>query len=135
MSPITETPPRGIALATILLVDDDENSRIIFATALAHCGYHVITASDGWDAIRVAREMHPSVILLDIVMDGMDGNETMRALRADPATARIPAVAVTARALLHQRLEMLDAGFNEVLAKPVAPRTVVSAIEKVLGRS
>ena len=133
MSPVSETPSRGVAIATILLVDDDENSRILRDGACAprlsrHHGQRRV------DAIRVAREVRPNVILLDIVMDGVDGNATMRALRADPITRSIPSFALTARGLSHQRREMLDAGFDDVLVKPLPPKSVILVVEKALGR-
>ncbi len=84
-----------MAKATVLIVDDDPTIVAVLQAALEDEGYNVLTAVNG-GALPVAREQRPHVILLDIMMPGMDGVEVSRRLRADPATAKIPIVAMSA---------------------------------------
>jgi CheY-like chemotaxis protein len=79
----------------VLIVDDDEDIIDLLTDALHMQGYQVLTAVDG-AALGVARESHPDLILLDVHMPGMDGVEVSRQLRADPATASIPIIAMSA---------------------------------------
>ena len=82
----------------LLLVDDDDDIRDVAAAALELVnGFRIVTASNGLDALRQAKEHRPDGIVLDVMMPGMDGLETVRRLRADPATADIPVILLTAR--------------------------------------
>ena len=81
---------------TLLLVEDNEDNRIIYSTVLRHLGYAVIEAQDGVQAVALARSEHPDLILMDISIPMMDGWEATRVLRRDPATSSIPIVALTA---------------------------------------
>ena len=82
----------------LLLVDDDDDIRDVAAAALELVsGFRIVTATNGLDALRQAKEHHPDGIILDVMMPGMDGLETVRRLRADPATADIPVILLTAR--------------------------------------
>lgn len=117
--------------ARVLLVDDDEDCRIIYSTALEAAGFDVTIAENGADGIRLALELRPDVILLDIAMPVMDGRAAVRALKGDPITRRIPTVAITAVASLHTRGDLAEDGFDAVLLKPVAPAVVVTAVRQV----
>jgi CheY-like chemotaxis protein len=83
-------------MATVLVVDDDLGITAVLEAALADAGYAVLTAGDGAAALQVARDRHPDVILLDVMMPVMDGVEATRRLRADPSTAAIPIIALSA---------------------------------------
>src|SRR4029079_581882 len=89
----------GIAKKTVLLVEDNEDNRIIYATALRYAGYAVLEAITGTEGVRLAREELPDLILMDISVPELDGWEATALLKADPATAHITILAVTAHAL------------------------------------
>jgi CheY-like chemotaxis protein len=103
------------ARGPVLVVDDDEATVEFLAVALEQAGYGVLSAVGG-GALRLATERHPAVILLDLMMPGMDGVEVGRRLRADPATADIPIVAMSAVERLHARGRSMP--MDDRLAKP-----------------
>lgn len=117
---------------TILLVEDHEDNRNIYRTILEHYGFEVLLAPDGGEGLRLARERQPSLILMDIAIPVIDGFEATRALKADPATAQIPVVALTAHALQEDRERAAAAGCDGYLAKPVEPRRVLEEVRRFL---
>jgi CheY-like chemotaxis protein len=118
---------------TLLLVEDNEDNRIIYSTVLRHVGYDVVEAYDGVEAIALARSMHPDLILMDISIPEMDGWEATRILRQDPETRSIPIIALTAHALADDRERATAVGFTAYLAKPVEPRAVVAEVRRWIG--
>ena len=88
---------------TVLLVEDNEDNRIVYATMLEHYGYTVVETANGEDAVRIAKDEIPDLILMDISIPGIDGWTATERLREDPRTAEIPVVAVTAHALPEHR--------------------------------
>ena len=84
---------------TVLLVEDNEDNLAIYTAILTHSGYSVIVATDGEAALAAVRERRPGLILMDVSIPKIDGWEVTRRLKADPATAEIPIVALTAHAL------------------------------------
>lgn len=119
----------------ILLVEDNEDNRVVYRTMLTHFGFQVIEAQDGQEALRCAREEHPDLILMDISIPVIDGWEATRQLKADPATASIPVIALTAHALDSDRARATEIGFDVFLAKPVEPRRVVTEVRRLLGQA
>ena len=117
----------------MLLVEDNEDNRIIYSTVLRHVGYDVIEAHDGAQAIALARSARPDLILMDISIPGIDGWEATRILRLDPDTSAIPIIALTAHALPDDREKAVQMGFTSYLAKPVEPRTVVAEVRRFIG--
>jgi two-component system cell cycle response regulator DivK len=117
----------------LLLVEDNEDNRIIYSTVLRHIGYTVIEALDGVQAIALARSEHPDLILMDISIPEVDGWEATRILRADPATRDIPIIALTAHALADDRERATAVGFTSYLAKPVEPRAVAAEVRRWIG--
>ena len=105
--------------ARILIVDDEERNRRLFAAMLEAEGYMALEAADGTQALELARQSLPDLVLLDIMMPGMDGYEVARALKADAATKAIPVVMVTALDDRESRLRGLEAGAEEFVTKPV----------------
>jgi CheY-like chemotaxis protein len=118
---------------TLLLVEDNEDNRIIYSTVLRHLGYTVVEALDGIQAIALARSELPDLILMDISLPEVDGWEATRVLRADPTTRDIPIIALTAHALAGDRERATAVGFTSYLAKPVEPRTVVAEVRRWIG--
>ncbi len=118
---------------TVLLVEDNEDNRIIYSTVLRHVGYGVVEALDGVKAIELARSVKPDIILMDISIPEIDGWEATRILRQDPETKDIPIVALTAHALADDRERATALGFTSYLAKPVEPRAVVAEVRRWIG--
>ena len=118
---------------TLLLVEDNEDNRIIYCTVLRHLGYEVIEAQDGVKAVELARSVQPDLILMDISIPRMDGWEATRILRGDPRTSDIPIIALTAHALADDRERATEVGFSSYLAKPIEPRHVVAEIRRWIG--
>ena len=103
----------------ILLVEDNENNAEILIRRLARKGFDVSLATDGLAAIARAKSDQPDLILLDMDLPEIDGWEAARRLKADPATARIPIIAVTAYAMVEERTKSLEAGCDEFETKPI----------------
>lgn len=118
---------------TVLLVEDNEDNRVVFATILRHYGYEVIEAEDGETGLHLARTRRPDLVLMDISIPVMDGWEATRVLKDDSATADIPVIAVTAHALAEDRARARSIGFDGFLAKPVQPRLVLEEVQRFIG--
>jgi CheY-like chemotaxis protein len=103
---------------TILIVDDDPDQHSVCGTLLEHAGYAVLHAFDGQEGVELARARRPDLVLMDIRMPRMDGIAARRALDADPGTARIPVVAVSADVLTWTERRVLQEGFAAHLPKP-----------------
>ncbi len=119
--------------ARILVVDDDPEIVNLFAYALRRAGYQVEGVLDGRAALERARQAPPDLILLDVMMPGMDGYEVARQLRAEAATSSTPIVMLTARALIADQVEGLQAGANSYLVKPVTPSVLVNKVREILS--
>ncbi len=121
------SPPAG---QTLLLVEDNEDNRIIYSTVLRHTGYQVVEAMDGVQAVALARSILPDLILMDISIPEIDGWEATKILRQDPTTRDIPIIALTAHALADDRERATAVGFTSYLAKPIEPRAVVAEVRR-----
>ena len=119
----------------ILLVEDNEDNRMIYRTILAHHGYEVIEAVDGEEGVERARSELPDLILMDVSIPKMDGWQATRTLKVDSATAHIPIIALTAHAMASDREKALEAGCDGYLAKPVEPRQVAAEVERQIARA
>ena len=117
----------------LLLVEDNEDNRVIYSTVLRHLGYEVVEAQDGVQAVDLARSELPDLILMDISIPRMDGWEATRVLRSDPKTREIPIVALTAHALADDRERASEVGFSSYLAKPIEPKVVVAEVRRLIG--
>lgn len=117
----------------VLLVEDNDDNRMIFATILDHFGYDVVQAPNGRDGVDMAEQHRPDLIIMDISLPVMDGLEATRRIRANPNTATIPVLAVTAHARDCDRERVIDAGCNDYLAKPVEPRKLVQRVQGMIG--
>ena len=113
----------------VLLVDDNATNRSVFAELLGHYGCTVETAENGEQAILLAREIKPDVILMDCQMPLMDGREATRRIRAAEAPGEhVAIVALTAHAISGDRESCLESGMDDYLPKPVSPETLVRRI-------
>jgi two-component system cell cycle response regulator DivK len=119
----------------ILLVEDNVDNQAIYRLILEHSGFAVLEADNGEDGIRMARENHPDLILMDISIPKIDGWEATRILKADERTKHIPIIALTAHALVTDRAKAEEVGCDGYLAKPVEPKHVVEEVHRHLGRA
>jgi CheY-like chemotaxis protein len=119
---------------TVLLVEDNEDNRIVYSTILQHFGYRVMEALNGEEGIAKARAEKPDLILMDISIPVIDGWEATQVLKRDPETRSIPIVALTAHALVSDREKAMEVGCDSYLAKPCEPKAVVSEVAKIIGR-
>ena len=119
---------------TVLLVEDKEDNRFIYATALRYVGYEVLEAMSGKQGIEQARKRLPDLILMDISIPDIDGWEATIVLKADPLTRAIPIIAVTAHVLPGDERRSIEAGCDGYLAKPVSPATLIAEVDRRFGR-
>jgi two-component system cell cycle response regulator DivK len=118
---------------TVLLVEDNDDNLRIYSTILTYSGYSVIEATDGEAALAAAREHHPGLILMDVSIPKIDGWEATRRLKADPATADIPIIALTAHALASDRKKAEEVGCDGYIPKPAEPGEVLAEVRRRLG--
>ena len=117
----------------VLLVEDNEDNRIVYSTILKHFGYTVIEALNGKEGIDKAQSQHPDLILMDISIPVIDGWEATQILKRDARTKQIPIIALTAHALASDREKAMEVGCDGYLAKPCEPRAVVAEVQRFLG--
>lgn len=116
----------------VLVADDNEDIRDLLATRLSTRGFEVTTASDGQEALELALTVHPDIALLDWVMPIIQGHELCVKLKADPRTADIPVVMLTARGEEEDRLLGLDLGADAYLVKPFDIDELVGTLKKLI---
>jgi HAMP domain-containing protein/CheY-like chemotaxis protein/signal transduction histidine kinase len=120
---------------TVLLVDDDARNIFALSSVLERRGMEVLTATTGSEAIAVlGARTDVAIVLMDIMMPGMDGYETIQTIRADPTYRRLPILALTAKAMKGDREKCLEAGASDYLAKPVNIQQLMSALRMWLHR-
>jgi CheY-like chemotaxis protein len=120
---------------TVLLVDDDARNIFALSSALERRGMNVLTATTGSEAIALVESTTElALVLVDIMMPGMDGYQTVQVIRADPAFRRLPIIALTAKAMKGDREKCLEAGASDYLAKPVDTEQLLSALRMWLHR-
>jgi len=122
-------------MAKILLVEDNEMNRDMLSRRLAKRGFDVVVALDGSSGAAAAAAEQPDLILMDISLPDMDGCEVTRLVRAQPATASIPIIALTAHAMETDRLRALDAGCQDYDTKPVDLARLLAKIDALLPRN
>ena len=118
----------------ILIVEDNEKNRKLVRDVLAFKGYRLAEAETGEDGVRLARELRPALILMDIQLPGISGIEALAHIRADDATRGIPVMAVTASAMSTDRSKILAAGFDGYQSKPINVKAFLAAVQAVLAR-
>ena len=123
----------------ILIVEDEEKDRKLARDVLEVRGYRTLGTSTGEEAIDLARDQKPALVLLEVRLDihlpGIDGIETFQRLRNDPVTEAIPVIAVTESATPDDRVRIEVVGFDRHLSKPINIKLFLEAIEEVLDAS
>ncbi|MDZ7777218.1 MAG: response regulator [Bacteroidales bacterium] len=118
----------------ILLVDDEEDVLEFIGYNLKREGYEVYTAKDGQEALEIAREKHPHLTLLDVMMPKMDGMETCEEMRKMPVVKDSLIVFLTARGEDYSQITGFDAGADDYVTKPIKPKVLLSRIKALLRR-
>ena len=121
-----------MAAGRILVVDDEEGIRVLCRVNLELAGHEVIEAGDGASALEVARQQHPDLIFLDVMMPIMDGWEVLRMLKEDPSTAEIPVIMLTARTSEADQIRAWGEGVMQYLAKPFDPQALEDFAEAAM---
>lgn len=116
----------------VLVVDDQQDIRLMCRVNLALEGYEVVEATDGAQALEMIAATPPDLVLLDVMMPGIDGWEVLDTLQADPALAEIPVVMLTARVRREDELRGWTAGASDYLSKPFNPSALTDVVNRVL---
>ena len=116
----------------ILIIEDQEDNRTILRDLLTAAGYELIEAVDGEEGVKLAQQEKPDLILMDIQLPGIDGYEATRRIRAVPALAAVPIIAVTSYALSGDEAKTRAAGCDGYVAKPFSPRQLLAKIREFL---
>jgi CheY-like chemotaxis protein len=119
---------------TVLLVDDDEDTLFTINEVVQSCGCKTLLANSGQEALDILENETPDLILLDIMMPGMDGFQTIKKIKEDSKNLNIPVFAVTAKAMVGDREVILKHGFDDYLPKPVDSVTMAFKIEKLFTK-
>jgi len=117
----------------VLLVEDNVDNRLVYATILRHHGFTVIEAENGVRGVELAREVQPDAILMDISLPLLDGWRATEMIKSDPVTAGIPVVALTAHALIQDEERARAVGCDGYLTKPCDPSRVLGELNRVIG--
>lgn len=128
----TRLPDRG--QPTILVVENEVSNRILIERVLSTRGYYCLSASNGREALEILDRERVDLILTDLSMPVLDGYRTTQLIRARPALANVPIVAVTAYALNDENEAALQIGCNEYLTKPFKPRQLLEVVDRLLPK-
>jgi twitching motility two-component system response regulator PilH len=120
-------------MALILIVDDSPTEVHVMQRALESHGYQTAAAADGAEGVRLARDLAPDLIFMDIVMPGMNGYQATRALSQDPRTKAIPVIMVTSKGQETDRIWGLRQGAVDYMVKPVSPDQLVAKAQATLS--
>ena len=119
-------------MSVILIVEDNEKNLKLVRDVLQVKGYETLEAGTAEEGLKIARERKPALILMDIQLPGMSGIEALKALRAAPATAAIPVVAITASVMQQDRQQIMSAGFDGFIEKPINLRVFLDTVQKTM---
>jgi CheY-like chemotaxis protein len=118
----------------VLVVEDYQDAREMYAAYLQFSGFEVAEAGNGVEAVEKAIELLPDIVLMDLALPRMDGWEATRRLKADPRTKHIPVVALTGHALAGHAEGAREAGCDSFVTKPCLPDALVAEIRRLLDR-
>jgi two-component system cell cycle response regulator DivK len=124
----------GTGPATILVVEDNALNLKLVRDVLTHAGYRIVSATSGEEGVRLASEVRPDLVLMDLQLPGIDGAEALRRLRAT-VSSTLPVVAVTAFAMDEDRAKAERDGFDGYLRKPISVRALPQQVRQILGET
>lgn len=134
--PTPSPPPAADAMrATVLLVEDDEDSRAIYGTVLRHAGYLVVEADDGDAAVKSVRQHRPDLVVMDAGLPGMDGWDATAALKNDPATASVPILVLTVHGQPTDVQRAEAAGCDAYVLKPADPSGLADTVARMIAEA
>jgi two-component system cell cycle response regulator DivK len=119
-------------MSLVLIVEDNDKNMKLVRDVLQVKGYQTLEAGSAEDGIALARAQKPDLVLMDIQLPGMNGIEALGVLRADPATASIPVIAVTASVMQQDRNLITQAGFDAYIAKPINLNEFLEAVRTMI---
>jgi two-component system, cell cycle response regulator DivK len=119
-------------MCKVLIIEDAPINMLLTNTVVTRYGHATMQAANAVDGVKLAREFHPDIVLMDLSMPQLDGLAATRILKGDPATRDIPIIAVTASGQLTDKEKALGAGCDAYVTKPIVPRVLMSEIESVL---
>jgi two-component system cell cycle response regulator DivK len=134
-SPPEEADSRTIPRRRILIVEDHPLNMKLLRDLLEAHGYETLETGDGLEALNLARQSRPDLILMDLQLPDVSGLEVTRWLRQDSATRNIPIIAVTAFAMREDEKKALDSGCDAYIAKPISIRRVLETVAAFLGKA
>ena len=117
----------------ILVVDDEPHIVQILRFTLEKAGYHVYTAENGQVALERIEELEPNLVILDIMMPKLDGYETCRMIKKDPATKNIPVILLTAKGREVDQKLGREVGASDYMTKPFSPSKLIERVQAILG--
>ena len=118
--------------ARILVVEDNPKNLKLVRDVLQYSGYEVVEATTGEEGVRLAREVHPDLVLMDLQLPGIDGAEALRRIRAEASTHATPVVAVTAFVMADDRSRAFASGFDGYVEKPISVRALPQQVRDFL---
>ncbi len=119
----------------VLVVDDDPVSVQLLEIVLKRSGYEVVVARSGTIGLQLIADVHPQVVLLDDMMPSMTGGEMCRQIKNSPEFQHIPVILISAGTRVQDPAYVAEVGADDALLKPILPKDVLKAVEKVLGKS
>jgi len=120
-------------MSLVLIVEDNERNLKLVRDVLQAKGYATLEAGTAEEGLTLARERSPALILMDIHLPGMSGIEALKALRAEAATAAIPVIAITASVMQESVREVMAAGFNALIEKPINVLGFLDTVRSILA--
>jgi two-component system, OmpR family, phosphate regulon response regulator PhoB len=120
---------------SILIVEDDSDIQRLLAYHLRAAGHEVLTSEEGYEALSMAKQRLPELILLDLMIPGLDGFEVCKELKRNPETRNIPVIMLTARGEEVDRIVGLELGADDYVVKPFSPRELLLRVRAILRRS
>ena len=120
---------------TILVADDESHILHVVSLKLRNAGFRVLTARDGQEALEIATQQRPDLLITDYHMPQLSGLELCQRLKQDPATAGIPAIMLTARGYHLEPDDTVQSGILRMLSKPFSPRQLLTTVNEVLEQA
>ena len=119
-------------MSLVLIIEDNEKNMKLARDILVAKGYQTVEAVTGEEGVKLAKEKKPDLVLMDIQLPGINGIEAFKQLRADPKTARIPVVALTASVTPTDRSQITAAGFDAFIGKPINLKEFVETVKRLV---